>query len=74
METSHTTRTALALAWSPPSEIIRIRVHVPRTVAAATIRGRRLFCSELLIVWLLFEGGDYSKKYGIQCTKQGVYY
>ena len=30
-------------------------------LAAATIRGRRLFGSELPIVRLLFEGGDYSR-------------
>ena len=32
-----------------------------RSDAAAVIRRRRLFRSELPIVWLLFEGGDYSR-------------
>ena len=39
--------------------IICIRVHVLCILAMATTWGWRLFCSELLIVWLLFE------KYGI---------
>ena len=47
MEKSCTTRTALALARRPSSKIIRVRVRVLRTLAAATIRGRRLFRSEL---------------------------
>ena len=33
-------------------------------LAAATIQGQRLFCSKLPIMWLLFEGGENSKKYG----------
>ena len=41
------------------------RVRVPRRVATATIRGWRLFHSELVIVRLLFEGGIYLKKYSI---------
>ena len=32
----------------------------PRILAVVTIGGRRLFHSELLIVWLLLEGGDYA--------------
>lgn len=32
--------------------------------SVTTVQGWHLFCSELLIVWLLFEGGRYSKKYG----------
>ena len=31
------------------------------TIAMATIRGQHLFRSELPIVWLLFEGSDYSR-------------
>ena len=38
-------------------------VCMPHILAVATFRGWRLFCSELLIVRLLFEGGDYSKNY-----------
>ena len=60
---SRTTRTVLAPARWPLSKIICTRVHVSPITAAATIWGWRLFCSELLIVWLLFEGGIYSKKY-----------
>ena len=37
-----------------------ICAHVPHVVATDTTRGRCLFHSELLIVWLLFEGGIYS--------------
>ena len=48
------------LARGPSSEMIRIRVRVPRILAAATIRGWRLFRSKLPIVWPLFEDGDYS--------------
>ena len=65
METSRTTLTALVLAQWPSSEITHIGVHVPHIPAAATIREVRLFRSELPIVWLLFEGSVYSKKYGI---------
>ena len=59
METTRTTRIAQALAWRLSSEIIHTRV--PRM---ATIRRRCLFLLELQIVWLLFEGGAYLKKYG----------
>ena len=61
--TSRTTRTALVLAQWLSSETICIRVLVPQTAAAATIWRWRLFHSELLIVRLLFEGGDSSKNY-----------
>ena len=63
VEMTHTTQIALALAWWPSSESIRTRVCVPHILAAATIRGRCLFRSELPIVWLLFEGSVYLKKY-----------
>ena len=33
------------------------------TVAATTIRGRHLFRSSCVLVWLLFKGGVYSRKY-----------
>ena len=41
--------------------IVLVSTHVRATciLAAVTIGGRRLFHSELLIVWLLLEGGDY---------------
>ena len=59
------TQTALALAWWPSSEIICIRacmcvLHIP-VVAAVTILGQDLFCSEILIMQWLFEGGDHSR-------------
>jgi len=54
-------RTQTALVQGSVAAIISTRVRVPHIVTAATIRGRRLFCSELLIVQLLFEGGDYSR-------------
>ena len=65
MEMSRTTLTALVLARRPSSEITYIGMHVPHIPAAATIRGLHLFHSELPIMWLLFEGSVYSKKYGI---------
>ena len=74
--TTHTTQTVLALAWWLSSESIRTRVHVPRLLAAATIRGQRLFHSRAsdcaATIWgrRLFEGGIYSKKYGISKTIQ----
>ena len=49
----------------PSSEITHIGMHVPHIPPAATVRGMRLFHSELLIVWLLFEGSVYLKRYGI---------
>ena len=71
---TRTTQTVLALAWWPSSEIICTRVRVLRLLAAATIRGWRLFCSwksfRLCGYYLraatiqgrrLFEGGDYSR-------------
>ena len=45
---------------------------MPHIVAMATIQGRRLFRSELLIVRLLFEGGDYSRAASIR--RSMVYY
>ena len=38
---------------------------VPHILVAPTIRGQRLFHSELPVVWLLFEGGIYSEKYRV---------
>lgn len=66
VEMSHTSQTALALARWLSLEIIRSGMHVLHILVAATILGRHLFCSELLIVWLLVEGGIYTKKYGKQ--------
>ena len=57
-EKSHTTWTALVL-------VICICVCVQNIVAAATIWGQCLVCSELQIVQLLLKGGIYSKKYSI---------
>ena len=48
VEQSHTTQTALPLAW----------LHTC-VCCVATIQGWRLFCSELPIVRLLFEGGNW---------------
>ena len=67
--TTRTTQTVLALAWWPSSEIIRTRVRMPHLLAAATIRGWRLFrsrasdCAATIWGQWLFEGGVYSKKY-----------
>ena len=52
MDTSRTTRTALALAQWLSTEIICINAHI---VAVSTIWGWCLFRSELLIVRLLFQ-------------------
>ena len=41
--TTHTTQTVLALAWLPSSKTIRTHGHMPRLLAAATIRVQRLF-------------------------------
>ena len=41
----------------------RLCMHYVYHIAVATIQGRCIFCSELLIVWLLYEGGIYLKKY-----------
>ena len=46
--------------------VVRNYFHICVCAAAATIQGRRLFRSELLVVWLLFEGGDYSRVASIQ--------
>ena len=88
METSCTTQTNLALAQWPWSDTIRACMRVLHILAAATIEGGiyslrasdclatiqgwRLFHSELLIVWLLFEGDIYSKKYGTLLSAQGM--
>ena len=75
--TTRTAQTVLALVWWPSSEIIRTRVRVPRLLAEATIRGRRLFrsrasdCAATIRGRLLFEGGVYSKKYGNYHTAFG---
>ena len=54
--------------------IICTREHLPYILAAATIRGRRLFHSELPIMQLLFEGGVYSKKYSIKIFRTSYCY
>ena len=59
VEMSCTTQTSIYLAQLPSSENIHTRVRVPCILAAATIWGWRLFCSKVLIVWLLFKGGNY---------------
>ena len=41
--------------------------HMYILLAMTTIQGQRLFCSDVLILWLLFKGSVYSKKYGILC-------
>ena len=49
--------------------VVRYHSHMPRLLAAATIRGRRLFrsrasdCAATNQGRPLFEGGVYSKKY-----------
>ena len=69
--TTRTAQTVLALAWWLPSEIIRTSVHMPHSLTAATLQGRHLFRSKALdcVATIqggpLFEGGVYSKKYGI---------
>ena len=65
MEKNCTTWTALALVYWSLAEIISIRVCVPRILAVATVQELRLFRSELLVLWQLFEGGVYSKKYSM---------
>ena len=70
MEKSCTTRTALALARRPSSEIIRVRVL--RTLAAATIRGRRLFRSELFDSAATIRGRRlFEEIYGTLISMQG---
>ena len=41
--------------------LVSTHIRAPLIPAAVTIGGQRLFHSELLIVWLLLEGGDYSR-------------
>ena len=74
VEMSHTTQTALALAWWPSSEITSIHVRVSlRILAVATIQWRHLLWSELPIVRLLFEGGVYSKEIWYTHTHRSTY-
>ena len=40
-------------------------MRVVNILATVTIQRWRLFCSELLIVWLQFEGGDLFEEYSI---------
>ena len=69
VEPSRTSQTALANLVTS-SEIVRNRVwnrvRVPCILAVATIRGQYLFCSELPIVHLLFEGGNYSRAASVE--------
>ena len=41
--------------------LVSTHIRATHILAAVTIGGRHLFHSELLIVWLLLEGGDYSR-------------
>ena len=61
VETSLRTQTALEIAQWVSVALISVRIRAPCILAAATIWGWRLFHSELPTVWLLFEGGDYSR-------------
>ena len=72
LETSHTTRTELPLGWWLSSKIICTRVctGIP---PIATIRGRCLFCLEFPIGRLIFEGGVYSRKYGMRSAQLLIY-
>ena len=74
METSRTTQTVLVLAWWPSSEIICIRACVcsAYTGSSCGYYSRAGFTllrdpdyAETIRRQRLFEGGDYSKKYGI---------
>ena len=53
----------VCIKYTPPlaqwalMAIISTHVRAPHILATATIRWQRLFCSELLIVQLVFEGG-----------------
>ena len=58
MKTSLRTRTGLEIAHWASVAIISTWVRVLCILATATIRGQCLFCLELLIVWLLFEGSN----------------
>ena len=55
-------RTGTARHEASCSCIVLVSTHVRAThiLAAVTIGGQHLFHSELLIVWLLLEGGDYA--------------
>ena len=56
VETNHRPQTAQEIAEGVSTGIVSTRFHALRILAMATIRGWCLFCSELPIVWLLFEG------------------
>ena len=55
-------RTGTARCEASCACIVLVSTHVraPCILAAVTLGGQRLFHSELLIVWLLLEGGDYA--------------
>ena len=55
VEMSLRTQTALEIAQWAWVGIIVQHIHAPHILAAATIRGRHLFCSELPIIQLLFK-------------------
>ena len=61
VETSFRTWTPLEIAQWAIAAIISMHVHVQRILAMATNPGWHLFCSEFPIVWILFEGDDYSR-------------
>ena len=65
MEKSCTTQTVLVLARRPSSEIIRTRVCAAFTSHGYYTRAA-FICSEILILWLLFDGGKYSRAENIQ--------
>ena len=60
MEKSCATQTILLLACWPSLAVIPTCVGVLSSLAVATLWERRVFCSGLPIVRLLFEGRDYS--------------
>ena len=77
VETSRTTRTALLLARS---EIIRKCLRVLRTVAATTVHSRAVFmflrardCAATFRGLRVFEGGVYSKKYGVRKEERWIF-
>ena len=48
--------------------------HTYILLAMTTIQGQRLFCSVVLILWLLFKGSVYSKKYVYASVKNSPTY
>ena len=83
VEMTHTTQMALALAWWPSSEMIHTCVCILRILAAATIQGQSLFCSELPIVRLLLRAASirslhiilvYTIVWGVVITWNGILY